>query len=75
MSKFTKITSELVVRDTLKGAERATSQVIIGTPGKIIDAIKRKQLPVNAVKLFILDEADHMLDKDGLGDQSIRIRK
>ncbi|GAA5812006.1 hypothetical protein MFLAVUS_005453 [Mucor flavus] len=74
MSKFTYITSELVVKNTLPYGKYAQSQIIVGTPGKITDVIKRKQLSVNDVKVFVLDEADNMLDRDCLGDQSVRIR-
>ncbi|KAI8063101.1 P-loop containing nucleoside triphosphate hydrolase protein [Thamnidium elegans] len=74
MSKFTSITSELVVRNALHNGQHAQSQVIVGTPGRVTDVIKRKQLLVDAVKIFVLDEADNMLDRDCLGDQSIRIR-
>ena len=37
-------------------------QVIIGTPGRIIDHIKQKTLNLRDVKFLILDEADRMLD-------------
>ncbi|KAI8368053.1 P-loop containing nucleoside triphosphate hydrolase protein [Blakeslea trispora] len=74
MSKFTNITTKLVVKDSLRRNESVQSQVIVGTPGSVGDVIKRRLLPVNAVKIFVLDEADNMLDQDGLGDQSIRIK-
>ena len=48
--------------------------VIIGTPGSVQDSIRRRQLPTEKIKVFVLDEADNMLDQDGLGDQSIRIK-
>lgn len=75
MSKFTTITSKLVVKDSLKRNEPIQAQVIVGTPGTVADVIRKRQLPVQAVKIFVLDEADNMLDQDGLGDQSIRIKK
>ncbi|KAI8329614.1 P-loop containing nucleoside triphosphate hydrolase protein [Choanephora cucurbitarum] len=74
MSKFTNITTKLVVKDSLRRNESVQAQVIVGTPGSVGDVIKRRLLPVNAVKIFVLDEADNMLDQDGLGDQSIRIK-
>lgn len=37
-------------------------QVVIGTPGRVIDHINRKTLKMNNVKMLILDEADEMLD-------------
>lgn len=75
MCKYTKITTKLVVKDSLKRNEHVQAQIIIGTPGTVAEVIKRRQLPVQAVKIFVLDEADNMLDQDGLGDQSIRIKK
>ncbi|MCY6356080.1 DEAD/DEAH box helicase [Clostridium sp. ZS2-4] len=37
-------------------------QIIIGTPGRVIDHINRKTLKINDVKMVVLDEADEMLD-------------
>ncbi|KAH8861934.1 Eukaryotic initiation factor 4A-III [Schistosoma japonicum] len=37
--------------------------VISGTPGRVFDMIRRRSLRTRAVKLFVLDEADEMLDK------------
>jgi ATP-dependent RNA helicase DeaD len=37
-------------------------QVVIGTPGRVIDHINRKTLKMDNVKMLILDEADEMLD-------------
>lgn len=30
---------------------------------------------MSEVKVFVLDEADNMLDQDGLGDQTLRVKK
>ncbi|MCF7799802.1 DEAD/DEAH box helicase [Candidatus Babeliales bacterium] len=38
------------------------AQIIIGTPGRTLDHIKRGTLKLNQVKMVILDEADEMLD-------------
>ncbi|HJJ27903.1 MAG TPA: DEAD/DEAH box helicase [Methanocorpusculum sp.] len=43
-------------------ALRGTVQVVIGTPGRVIDHIKRKTLSLENVTMFVLDEADQMLD-------------
>ena len=37
-------------------------QIVIGTPGRVIDHINRKTLKMDNVKMVILDEADEMLD-------------
>jgi ATP-dependent RNA helicase DeaD len=36
-------------------------QVVVGTPGRIIDHIKRKTLKLDKLKFLVLDEADEML--------------
>jgi len=37
-------------------------QIVIGTPGRVLDLIKRKVLKVKAIKWLVLDEADEMLN-------------
>ncbi len=37
-------------------------QIIVGTPGRINDHLRRKSLKLNDLKILILDEADIMLD-------------
>ena len=37
-------------------------QVVIGTPGRVIDHIRRKTLKMENVSMFVLDEADEMFD-------------
>lgn len=43
-------------------ALQAGVQVIIGTPGRVMDHIDRKTIRLNTIKTVILDEADEMLD-------------
>jgi len=38
--------------------------IVVGTPGRIVDMMKRKYLETDYVKLCIIDEADEMLKKD-----------
>ena len=42
---------------------RNPPHIIIGTPGRIFDMIKRKKINMLSIKLFILDEADEMLSR------------
>ncbi len=47
-------------------------QVIIGTPGRLLDHINRKTIKLDDVRTVILDEADEMLDMGFMDDiQSI----
>jgi len=41
---------------------RAGAHVIAGTPGRVLDHLRRKTLRFDAVKTLVLDEADRMLD-------------
>ena len=43
-------------------------QIVIGTPGRVIDHIKRGTLKLNKLKIFVLDEADRMLDMGFIDD-------
>ena len=38
------------------------SQIIVGTPGRVIDLIKRKKLRLKDIDVVVLDEADEMLN-------------
>jgi len=42
--------------------------VVVGTPGRVIDHIKRGTLDLAAVKVVVLDEADRMLDMGFIDD-------
>lgn len=48
--------------------------VVVGTPGTVTDMIKRRTITANKLKVLVLDEADNMLDQQGLGDQCIRVK-
>ena len=37
-------------------------QIIVGTPGRILDHLERKTISFNSIKTIILDEADEMLN-------------
>jgi ATP-dependent RNA helicase DeaD len=41
---------------------RRGSQIVIGTPGRVLDLISRGELVLNDLKVVVLDEADRMLD-------------
>lgn len=37
-------------------------QIVIGTPGRVMDHMERRTLKLDGVKMMVLDEADEMLD-------------
>ncbi|CAH2445781.1 RNA helicase [Komagataella phaffii CBS 7435] len=75
MGKYTKITTQLVVPEAVPRGQPVTANILVGTPGLTLDLIRRKQIDTSNVKVFVLDEADNMLDKQGLGDQCVRVKK
>jgi ATP-dependent RNA helicase DeaD len=42
--------------------------IVVGTPGRIIDHIKRRTLKLGKVRMVVLDEADRMLDMGFIKD-------
>ncbi|KAN0065814.1 RNA helicase required for poly(A+) mRNA export [Thecaphora frezii] len=74
MSKFTDVTTALSLPDEVKRGDKVDAQLIVGTPGKTFDLIKSKSIDTSAIKVFVLDEADNMLDQQSLGEQSIRVK-
>lgn len=75
MGRFTKVTSRLVIPGTYSHETRFNEQILVGTPGTLLDLIRKRRVNVKNVKVFVLDEADNMLDAQGLGDQCIRVKK
>jgi len=65
LTKYTKITKALVigktrVQDCIDNL-RKQPQVVIGTPGRILDMINRKELFTSTIKTIVCDEADDIL--------------
>lgn len=46
----------------------AGAQIIVGTPGRLIDLSKQKKLDLQHIQFMVLDEADEMLDLGFLPD-------
>ncbi|CAG8458122.1 10212_t:CDS:2 [Paraglomus brasilianum] len=74
MGKYTTVTVAEAIKQSVMRNQKVNAQLIVGTPGTMTDLIKRRLIDVRNVKIFVLDEADNMLDQQGLGDQSIRLK-
>lgn len=55
------------IRRQMRSLKKAP-QVLVGTPGRLLDLINRKALDLSHVATLILDEADEMLDMGFLQD-------
>ena len=49
-------------------ALKSGAHIVVGTPGRLLDLIKRKALKLNHIETLILDEADEMLNMGFLED-------
>ena len=52
-----------------------TAHIVVGTPGTVMDLVKRRQMNPQNIRVLVLDEADNMLEQQGLGDQCYRVRR
>lgn len=84
LGKFTKVTTKLAIKATEeerrqfrtdRSVGRITEHVVVGTPGKVMEMIQKRRLETHRIKILVLDEADEMVDTQGMGDQTIRIKK
>ena len=48
--------------------------VVVGTPGTVMNLIRRRNLVAALIKVLVLDEADNMLEQQSMGDQCIRVK-
>ncbi|KZT01370.1 DEAD-domain-containing protein [Laetiporus sulphureus 93-53] len=75
MGKYTPVQTEYSIKDNLpRSTTRINAHVIVGTPGTTVDLIRRKVIDTSEIKVFVLDEADNMLDQDGLAEQTLRVK-
>jgi ATP-dependent RNA helicase DeaD len=55
------------IENQIKAFKRGVD-VVVGTPGRIMDHMERKTLQLSGIKMLILDEADEMLDMGFIED-------
>ncbi|SER83748.1 ATP-dependent RNA helicase RhlE [Nitrosomonas sp. Nm51] len=71
-SKYTALRSALVYGgvniDSQVNAVRSGIEILVATPGRLLDHIQQKNLVLSNVEILILDEADRMLDMGFLPD-------
>ena len=60
---------------TIERGTPLNSHLVIGTPGKVVDWLKRRIINSKTIKVFVLDEADNMVGEDGHRANSLLIKK
>jgi superfamily II DNA/RNA helicase len=54
---------------------RRGCNIVIGTPGRLVDLVKRKEINLSTTKSVVLDEADRMLDMGFIDDITYLVEK
>eukprot|EP00922_Rhytidocystis_sp_ex-Travisia-forbesii_P019873 GHVS01029345.1.p1 GENE.GHVS01029345.1~~GHVS01029345.1.p1 ORF type:complete len:511 (+),score=87.74 GHVS01029345.1:191-1723(+) len=76
IGKFTKITTYLMIPQCPRYDNVIGAQILVGTPGKTFDMLKRKYFPTASMSTFVLDEADELIDRrNSMAPQIQNIRK
>ena len=71
-SKYTAVKNTVIFGGVKQGKQvealRKGVHVLVATPGRLLDLISQGIISLNTVKLFVLDEADRMLDMGFIND-------
>lgn len=59
----------------IRGLRRDRPQIVVGTPGRVLDLIERGVLILDNAKFAVLDEADEMLDMGFIDDVKLILSK
>lgn len=63
-----KVTAEVIfggqqMKDHIKLLKDSPPTIVVGTPGRLLDLLKRKHLNLDKLKTFVIDECDKVLEK------------
>jgi|EP00979_Chaetoceros_neogracilis_P008811 ATP-dependent RNA helicase DDX19/DBP5 len=61
--------------EQIERGKKVDAHLIVGTPGKVVDWLKRKTIDSRNLKVFVLDEADNMVSEGGHRANSILAKK
>jgi ATP-dependent RNA helicase DeaD len=56
-------------------SELGDADIVVGTPGRILDHLERRTIDLSNIKTLVLDEADRMLDMGFIKDVEMIIRQ
>jgi ATP-dependent RNA helicase DDX19/DBP5 len=61
--------------EQIERGKKVNAHLIVGTPGKVVDWLKRRTIDTKNMKVFVLDEADNMVSEGGHRANSILAKK
>ena len=62
--KSLSIMGESNIEKQIKKLKEIKPHIIVGSPGRILDLIKKRKITAHTIKTIVLDEADNLLSKD-----------
>ena len=62
--KSLSIMGESNIEKQIKKLKEVKPHIIVGSPGRILDLIKKKKITAHTIKTIVLDEADNLLSKN-----------
>jgi ATP-dependent RNA helicase DDX19/DBP5 len=76
IGRFTGVDLFLAVPQAERMPRYVYAQIVVGTPGKLQDLIKKRTIDPSGFQIFVLDEADVMIDENNqMGPQVFQIRQ
>jgi len=61
--------------EMIQRGQKLDAHLVVGTPGKIVNWLKYRTLTTKHIKVFVLDEADNMVEEGGHRADSLQIKK
>mmetsp|Transcript_24425 Transcript_24425/g.44045 ORF Transcript_24425/g.44045 Transcript_24425/m.44045 type:complete len:596 (+) Transcript_24425:132-1919(+) len=61
--------------ETIERGSKLDAHIVVGTPGKVVDWLKRRIIDTKKIRVFVLDEADNMVAESGHRANSLLIKK
>ncbi|KEI37903.1 uncharacterized protein L969DRAFT_52140, partial [Mixia osmundae IAM 14324] len=74
MGQYTNVETFNATKGAVFRGQRISAQIIVGTPGTVIDMLRQRSLDVTKIRVFVLDEADNMLEQGSMSDQCITLK-
>lgn len=62
--KSLSIMGESTIEKQIKKLKEIKPHIIVGSPGRILDLIKKRKITAHTIKTIVLDEADNLLSKN-----------
>lgn len=63
------------ITSSSKPTARVEANVIIATPGSLLDCIRRRYVETSQVRFLIIDDVDYLVDSQGLGHQCMTVAR